>query len=61
MGTHKIAKLWKAKDTLGQNGKQQIRIKMFTNPTSDRGLISNIYKGLKKFDSKELNNPIKNG
>jgi hypothetical protein len=35
--------------------------KIFTNSTSDRGLISNIYKELKKLDSREPNNPIKNG
>ena len=35
--------------------------KIFTNPTCDRGLISNIYKELKKLDSREPNNPIKNG
>ena len=34
--------------------------KIFTNSASDRGLISKIYKKLKKFDSRELNNPIKN-
>jgi hypothetical protein len=33
--------------------------KIFTNPKSDRGLISNIYKELKKMDSREPNNPIK--
>jgi hypothetical protein len=37
------------------------RGKIFTNPKSDRGLISNIYKQLKKLDSREPNNPIKNG
>ena len=35
--------------------------KIFTEPTSNRGLISNIYKQLKNLDSGELNNPIKNG
>jgi hypothetical protein len=35
--------------------------KIFTNPTFDTGLISNIYKELKKVDSKESNNLIKMG
>ena len=35
--------------------------KTFTNSTSGGGLISNIYKGLKKLDSRESNNPIQNG
>jgi hypothetical protein len=34
--------------------------KIFANPTSDRGLISNIYKELKKLGSREPNNSIKN-
>ena len=33
--------------------------KIFTNPTSDRGLISNVYKELKKVDFRKSNNPIK--
>jgi hypothetical protein len=35
--------------------------KDLTNPISDRGVISNIYKELKKLDSRETNNAIKNG
>ena len=35
--------------------------RIFTYPKSDRGLISNIYKKLKKLDSRNSNNPIKNG
>ena len=35
------------------------RENIFTNPKSDRGLISNIYKELKKLDSLEPNNAIK--
>ena len=35
--------------------------RIFTNPKSDRRLISNIYKELKKLDSRNSNNPIKNG
>jgi hypothetical protein len=32
--------------------------KNFTNSKSDRGLIFNIYKELKKLDSRKPNNPI---
>jgi hypothetical protein len=35
--------------------------KRFTNPTSDRWLISKMYKNLKELDSREPNNLIKNG
>jgi hypothetical protein len=35
--------------------------RIFTYPKSDMGLISNIYKELKKVDSRKSNNSIKNG
>jgi hypothetical protein len=35
--------------------------RIFTYPNSGRGLISNIYKEVKKVDSRKSNNPIKNG
>ena len=52
----------KAKDTFNK-AKRPPREweRIFTNPKSERGLISNIYKELKKMDSRKSNNPIKNG
>jgi hypothetical protein len=35
------------------------KLKEFTNLKSDRGLISDTYKELKKMDSRKSNNPIK--
>jgi len=58
----KLQSFCKAKDTVIRTKQQPTDWeKIFTNPTSDRGLISKIYKELKKVDSKESNNPIKNG
>jgi hypothetical protein len=58
----KLQSFCKAKDTVNWTKLQPIDWeKIFTNPISDRGLISNIYKELKKVDSREPNNPIRNG
>jgi hypothetical protein len=49
----------KAKETVNRTKRQPTDWeKIFTNPTSDRGLISNIYKELKKLYFREPNNPI---
>ena len=56
--------LHKAKDIVNKTNWQPTDWeKNFTNPTSDRGLISKIYKELKKLTTKKKpNNPIeKNG
>jgi hypothetical protein len=61
MEPHKIAKLHKkAKDTVKKTKRQPTDWeKIFTNPKSDNEVISNIYKELKKMDSRKLNNSIK--
>jgi hypothetical protein len=52
----------KAKDTVNKTQRPPTDWeRIFTNPTSDRGPISIIYKELKKLDSRKSNNPIKNG
>jgi hypothetical protein len=58
----KLQTYCKAKDTVNRIKWQPTDWEnVFTNPTSDRGLIFNIYKELKKLDSIKPNNPIKNG
>ena len=58
----KIAKHLKTKDTIDKTKRPLTDWKrIFTYPKSDRGLISNIYKELKKVDSRKSNNFIKNG
>jgi hypothetical protein len=62
MGPHKIVKLLCAKDTVNKTKRPPTGLKrIFTNPKSVRGLIFNIYKELKKLNSRNSNNPIKNG
>jgi hypothetical protein len=56
----KLQGFWKAKDIVN-NAKRSPTDweRIFTNPKSDRGLISNIYKELKKMESRKSNNTIK--
>ena len=54
-----IAKFYKAKDTVNRTKQQPTDWeKIFTNPKSNRGLISTKYKKLKKLDSRKPNDPI---
>ena len=58
----KLQSFCKAKDTVSKIKQQATDWeKIFTNPKSNRVLISNIYIELKKLDSRKPNNPIKNG
>jgi hypothetical protein len=58
----KLQSFCKAKDTINKTKRPPTDWeRIFTNPKSDRGLISNIYKEIKKLDSRNSNNPIKNG
>jgi hypothetical protein len=59
-GTSKLQGRSKAKDTVNKANRPPTDWeRIFTNPKSDRGLISNIFKDLKKVDSRNSNNPIK--
>ena len=49
----KLQSFYKAKDTVNKTKRPLTDWnRIFTNPKSDRGLISNIYKELKKLDSR---------
>ena len=56
----KLQSFCKVKDTFNRTKRPQTDWeRIFTYPKSDRGLISNIYKELKKVDFRISNNPIK--
>jgi hypothetical protein len=56
----KLQSFCKAKDTVNKTKRPLVDWeRIFTNPKSDRGLISKIYKELKKLDSRNSNNPFK--
>ena len=51
-----------AKETINKRKRQPSEWeKIFTNETTDKGLISKIYKQLMQLNIKETNNPIQNG
>ena len=55
----KMQSFCKTKDTVNKTKKPPTDWeRIFTYPKSDRGLISNIYKELKKLDSRKSDNPI---
>jgi hypothetical protein len=57
MGPHETENFFKAKDSV--NSTKWLPTyweKVFTNPSSDRGLISKIYKEIKKLDSNKQTN-----
>jgi hypothetical protein len=58
----KLQSFCNAKDTINKTKRPPTDWeRIFTYPKSDRALIPNIYKELKKVDSRQSNNPIKNG
>jgi hypothetical protein len=58
----KLQSFCKAKDTVNKTKRPPTDWeKIFTYPKSDRGLISSMYKELKKMYYRKTNNPIKNG
>ena len=57
----KLQSFCKAKDTVNKTKRPPTNWeRIFTYPKPDRGLISNIYKELKKVDLRKSNNLIKN-
>ena len=55
----KLQSFCKAKDTVNKTKRPPTDWeRIFNNPKSDRGLISNVYKKLKNLDSRKSNNHI---
>jgi hypothetical protein len=56
----KLQSFCKANDTINKTKRPPTDWeRIFTYPKSDTGLLSNLYKELKKVDSRKSNNPIK--
>jgi len=57
----KLKSFWKAKETISKAKRQPSEWeKMIANKTTDKGLISKIYKQLIQLNNRKTNNPIKN-
>ena len=55
----KLQSFCKAKDTINKTKRPPTYWeRIFTYPTSERGLISNIYKEIKKVDYRKSNKPV---
>jgi hypothetical protein len=58
----KLQSLCKSKDTVNKAKRPQTDWeRIFTNPKSDRGLICNLQKELKKLDQESQITPLENG
>jgi hypothetical protein len=58
----KLQSFCKAKDTVNKTKRQPtVWERIFTYPKSDRGLIFNIHKKVKKVDPRKSITPLKNG
>ena len=57
----KFQSFYRAKDTVNKTKRPATDWeRIFTNPKSDKGIISNIYKVLKELGSRKSNNRVKN-
>ena len=60
MEQHQTKKLCTAKEIINKIKGQPIELENISANTSDKGLISKIYKVLTKFNTRKTNNPIEN-
>ena len=60
MGLHQNKNFYPAKENISKMKREpSVQEKIFANDTSDKGLISKIYKELTRIHSRKTNNPIK--